>query len=162
MRTAITNSTGALDLGAAHLDSIAVADIFLDCCRQHGVAISRLIGPAPNRHHSPPKHPANRTARTATTIASRLTQRSRASHRRNLPMPSPSRCRPEFERDNRPARAMAGSLVVVLIPVGINPIAKAGRRCANSTLRAAIPCHCLSVLALIIKQIAVGILRVDA
>jgi hypothetical protein len=56
---------------------------------------------------------------------------------------------------------MAGSLVVVLIPIGIIPL----RRLVGARIQRFgrfIPCHCLSVLALIIKQIAVGILRVDA
>ena len=38
------------------LSSIAAAS--------HGVATSRLIGPAPSRHHSPPKQPAKITANT--------------------------------------------------------------------------------------------------
>jgi hypothetical protein len=56
---------------------------------------------------------------------------------------------------------MAGSLVVVLIPIGIIPL----RRLVGARIQCLgrlIPCHCLSVLALIVKQIAVGILRVDA
>ncbi len=56
-----------------------------------GVAISRLIGPAPSRHHSPPKQPPKITSRTALTTARRLTQRSPETQRRKLPKRSPSR-----------------------------------------------------------------------
>ena len=45
-----------------------------------GVATSRLMGPAPSRHHSPPKQPVKITASTPITIARRLTQRSPVSH----------------------------------------------------------------------------------
>ncbi len=54
------------------LSSIAAAS--------HGVARSRLIGPAPSRHHSPPKQPVKITDQHARApIAMRLTQRSPVS-----------------------------------------------------------------------------------
>ena len=48
-----------------------------------GVAMSRLIGPAPSRHHSPPKQTTKITISAAVAIATRLTQRSPASQRRS-------------------------------------------------------------------------------
>jgi hypothetical protein len=56
---------------------------------------------------------------------------------------------------------MARSLVLVLIPVGIIPI----RRLVGAGIQRFgrfVPCHCLSVLALIIQPIAVRNLRVEA
>src|ERR1700732_3343336 len=93
------------------LSSIAAAS--------QGVAISRLIGPAPSRHHSPPKHTAKITINTAITTARRLTQRSPASHRRNAPRRSPTRWKPEFERDNR--RRAAPGPGVPRRPIGAPP-----------------------------------------
>ena len=49
------------------------------------------IGPAPSRHHSPPKQLTKITARTPVTSANRLTQRSTVSHRRSAANLSPSR-----------------------------------------------------------------------
>jgi hypothetical protein len=57
---------------------------------------------------------------------------------------------------------MASRLVLVLIPIGINPLRKLVAGVRIQCLGRLIACHCLSVLALIIKQIAVRILRVDA
>ena len=63
--------------------SIAVAS--------QGVATSRLIGPAPRRHHSVKKLPAKITASAAITTASRLTQRSLVSQRLSAANRSPAR-----------------------------------------------------------------------
>ena len=86
------DSAGTLDLRAADLDGIAVTDIFLDRRRQ------------PRRRHieidgtcaKPPPQRAETAAQrspsaAASTTASRLTQRSPASHRRNASKRSPSR-----------------------------------------------------------------------
>ena len=56
-----------------------------------GVATSRLMGPAPSRHHSPPKQPVKITASTPITIARRLTQRSPVSQSCSVANLSPSR-----------------------------------------------------------------------
>ena len=57
---------------------------------------------------------------------------------------------------------MAGGLVVVLIPIGIIPLRRLVFGARIQRFGRLVACHCLSVPALIVKQVAVGILRVDA
>ena len=99
----------------------------------HGVAISRLIGPAPSRHHSAPKEPAKITIRAAITMARRFTQRSPASHRRSAreAVTEPMQYRSSIataagERDDRPPRHGRD-------PNRHHPTARAGRQHADLT-----------------------------
>ena len=74
---------------------------FQPCCQwpifssiaaaSHGVAMSRLIGPAPSRHHSAPKQPTKMTTTVATAPAVRFSQRPAPTRRRNAPNPKPKR-----------------------------------------------------------------------
>ena len=156
------NSARALDLGAAYLDGIAVADVFLDRRRQpwgRHLKIDRTRAQPPpqpaktsredNHQHGnddcQPFHPAfacQPSAQCSDAVAE--------------PVQAGVRTR------QQPARTMASSLVVVLIPTGIIPLRELVVGTRIQCLGRLIPCHCLSVLALIIKQIAVRILRVDA
>ena len=112
--------------------------------------MSRLIGPAPSRHHSPPKQPAKITISTAITIASALypafagepaaaapRNRRRAGESRNWNATTAG------ARDGPPPRP------------GLDPSRPsshceswASARGFDASLGRRIPCHCLSVLAL--------------
>jgi hypothetical protein len=122
------------------LSSIAAAS--------QGVATSRLMGPAPSRHHSPPKQAGEDHRQTPITIASRLTQRSPVSHSCTL-----QTCRPADEIWNwtrqQPTRAMRAASSGSLIPAGrIVPLRDVGLGTRIRPLGRSIPSHCLSVPAL--------------
>ena len=118
---------GALDLRAADLDGVAVADIFLDRSRKprrRHVEIDRTgAEPPPQRRRNSRRRSQ---PRRAITTARRLTQRSPASQRLQrrelVAEPVKAGIRPR----QQPARAMARRLVMVLIPVGIIPLRDLG------------------------------------
>ena len=97
----------------------------------HGVAISRLIGPAPSRHHSPPKHLRRSPSTTAITTAEALypafTREPSAQRCEAIAEPMQTGIRSR----QQPARAMARRLVMVLIPIGIIPLRELDRQRAD-------------------------------
>ncbi len=145
---------GSLDLGAADFDSIAVTDILLDRRRQpwrgHLEVDWTSAKPPPQppeaageNHHQGRDHdgkalypPFSRdpSAQRADAIAE--------------PMKTGVRL------GQQPARAMARRFVMVLIPIGIIPLRGLGVGTRTSPLGRRIPCHCLSVLALLVRLIA--------
>ncbi len=86
------DSAGALDLGAADFETVLSWPIFSSiAAASQGVAMSRLIGPAPSRHHSAKKPEPKISISTATTTTRRLIQRALASHRPITVNPPPKR-----------------------------------------------------------------------
>ena len=128
-----TDSAGALDLRAADLDGIAVADIVLDRRgqpRRRHIEIDRTGA-------EPPPQPAEAAAEDhhqepRSTTARRLTQRSPASHRRNAPKSIAEPVKAGIGSGQQPARAMARRLVMVRDPNRHRPTARAGRQHADS------------------------------
>ena len=126
----------------------------------HGVATSRLIGPAPSRHHSPPKQLTKITASTAITTASALDPAS-------ADQPPLQRCELVAEpiksgtgTGQQPTRAGARRLVVLLVPAGrIIPMRDLSLGTRIRPLGRSIPSHCLSVLA--VRLIAVKDAPID-
>ena len=140
------------------LSSIAAAS--------QGVAMSRLIGPAPSRHHSAPKQPTKMTIRAPTTTASRFSQRPPASQRRNGEKPVTERWKPRIGTRQQPARPIARLLFLILIPIGVVPfrLLVVGRRADRIPiviLGRRIPCHCLSIQAPVMGLSAAGAAAVD-
>src|ERR1019366_9309029 len=152
---------GALDLGPAHLDGIAVTDIFLNRrgqpWRGH-LKIDRTGAKPPpqpaeasgkdhhqNRDHHgkafSPAFPGKPAAQPSDVIAE----------------PMKTGVRP----GQQPARAMTRRLVMVLIPIGIIPLRGLDASTRFRPLGRRIPCHCLSVPALIVRLIAAKAWPVD-
>jgi hypothetical protein len=71
--------------------------------------------------------------------------------------PMKNRVRP----GQQPARAMARRLVMVLIPIGIIPLRGLEASTPIRSLGRRIPCHCLSVLTLMVRLIAAEASPVD-
>jgi hypothetical protein len=146
---------GALDLRTAHFDGIAVADIFLD------------RGGEPGRRHleidrtcaKPPPQPAEAAGEDHHQKRDHDGEALYPAFGRE---PSPQRLEAIAESvktgarpGQQPARAKARRLILVLIPIGIIPLREpdvVGAR--TRPLGRRIPCHCLSVLALIARLIA--------
>src|SRR5438270_705885 len=84
--------------------------------------MSRLIGPAPSRHHNAPKQPAKITIKAAMTMPTRFTQRSPAMRLFSAAQRSPSR-----RRESKSGDATCNSLMVD------PPKATKGRRMSKKT-----------------------------
>ena len=140
------------------LSSIAAAS--------HGVAMSRLMGPAPSRHQRAPKQPTKIKTRAPTTTVSRFIQRSPAIQRLTKPMLTEAMDARIGTRGQQPARPLARSLFLIRIPVGLVPsllrlLAGSPRRLRNLRggfgggggadsvliLGRRLPCHCFSIQA---------------
>jgi hypothetical protein len=116
------NSAGALDLRAAHFDGIAVAYIFLDRRSQPGrghIEVDRTgAEPPPQPAEAPRKdHQQSRDDDSQSPYPA-FTGEPMADRSKAITDPIKPGVRPR----QQPARAMAGSLVVFLIPTGIIPL----------------------------------------
>src|SRR5580658_2926817 len=145
-----TNSPGALDLRAAYLDGIVVADIFLDRSGQ------------PRRGHfeidrtraEPPPQDTKATGENHNQSRDRdrqppypaFTREPSAQYREIIAEPMQA----GIGSGQQPARAMPRRFVTVLIPIGV--IQRRGMDVGTwmRLLGRSIPCHCLSVPALIV------------
>ncbi len=156
-----TDLAGALDLRAADLDGVAVPDIFLDRRgepRRRHVEIDRTRAKPPPQpaetdgedHHQNGDHggaalypapSAKPPAQPADVIAEPVTPRIRSGQ--------------------QPARAMTRHLVMVLIPTGIIRLRALDVCTRFRSLGRRIPCHCLSVRALLVRLIAANAAPVD-
>src|SRR6266404_2914496 len=150
-----------LDLRAAHFDGIAVTDIFLDRrgqpWRGH-LEIDRTgAEPPPQSAEAPGEdHHQNRDhhgkALYPAFPSEPSTERSEV-----IAEPMKTGARP----GQQPARAIARRLVMVLIPIGIIPKRGLDVIARIRSLGRRVLCHCLSVLALIVRLIAAKASPVD-
>ena len=156
------NSAGALDLRAAYLDGVAVADIFLNRSGQprrgHFEIDRTCTEPPPQNAEASGEDHRHRRDRDRQPLDPAFT-REPSAHRLEIiaePMQAGVRS------GQQPARAVSSCLVVVLIPTGVIQLRGLDVSTWMRLLGRSIPCHCLSVPALIVRWIAAQIAPLDA
>ena len=152
---------GALDLRATHLDRVAVTDIFLDRRSQPGrrhFEIDRTCAkPPPQPAEAACEDHDQRRDHDGQALYPAFAREPSAQRFEAIAEPMKTGVRP----GQQPARAMARRLVMVLIPIGIIPLRELDVVSTRTRpLGRCIACHCLSVLAPIVRLIAAAA-RVD-
>ena len=139
---------GPLDLGAANLDGVTLADIVLNRVSQ------------PRCRHVEIDRPGAEPPPQRAEAAGHDDQQQHQHHERPLQPAAATRwlyAVPSVRIGQQPARAMIANLLMELIPIGIVPLRRLLTGARNCRLGRLVTWHCLSVQALMMRMIAPGI-----